>query len=70
MSDIEATEEFREEVEVGNWHDSVCRSCGKAIHLAWNGGELDHKVCCGYEYALEHGQVFFVVYKLVKPNAR
>ena len=30
----------------------TCKVCGKAIELWYNGGELDRRECCGYEYRL------------------
>ena len=34
--------------------DIKCGSCGKEIHLWYNGGELDHAFCCGYKYQTKH----------------
>ena len=56
----------RKQVELmGNCHQVLCRGCKKTITLWFNGGELDTEQCCGYEYALEHGPIYFAVYEVV-----
>lgn len=51
------------EIERREWTEPVvCRGCGKEVRLYFNGGELDTKRCCGYTYALEHGEIYLVVY--------
>lgn len=40
---------------------TACLGCGRLIHLYFNGGELDGRACCGYEYRLEHVRIDLVV---------
>lgn len=42
-----------------------CKGCGRTIRLFFNGGELDRKQCCGYEYETEA-----TGYRLVIRNTR
>lgn len=41
--------------------DVTC-PCGQTLHLYWNGGELDARLCdCGRYYATEHRETVLVV---------
>ena len=41
-----------------------CRGCGREISLYYNGGELDERRCCGYEYRTEATGFQLVIEKL------
>lgn len=42
-------------------HLTKCLTCGKAITLWYNGGELDQTECCGKVYELQGRGTDFVV---------
>jgi hypothetical protein len=44
--------------------DIKCISCNKNIHLWYNGGELDEKECCGYEYRTVIQQIDLIISKI------
>jgi hypothetical protein len=61
---VEPVEIHREEwggLEDGPTPRYKCRGCGREISLYFNGGELDHRGCCGYSYSLEHVRIDFVI---------
>lgn len=60
MSDTKEREMRTADVAHGDI-SSTCFGCGRAIHLFFNGGELDGMRCCGYEYRLELVRIDFVV---------
>jgi hypothetical protein len=38
-----------------------CKGCGRRIELHFNGGELDSKRCCGYDYSTEYNRINLVI---------
>lgn len=39
--------------DFGESGDVDCLTCGKKLHLYFNGGELDQRECCGLIYRTE-----------------
>lgn len=45
----------KEILRIKDWEsgDISCPRCGKRVTLWFNGGELDHSVCCGLDFQQE-----------------
>ncbi len=64
-------DEMREVARTENFDsgDTACIRCCKALHLYFNGGELDSKECCGLVYRTEVQRTDLVVYEKT-PNEK
>lgn len=56
MREVARTENFKA-------GDTACIRCGAALHLYFNGGELDSVQCCGLVYRTEVQRTDLVVYE-------
>lgn len=48
--------------------DINCLKCGQAIHLYYNGGELDTLTCCGLRYSTEADEINLHIYEITSEN--